>query len=414
MNRRLIWQLASRYLGGKGSANVVPVLSRISMVAIAVSSAAMVVVFSIYNGMEGYVRQLYSGFYPEVKISPEKGKFFYADSATPGKIRSVPGVRDVTTVAEDNVMVNNERTGEQKVIILKGIDANYLRVNNIRQYITGDDSVSIGAVGRRHTAIAGRKILNELGADIDNIFSTIQVFYANPDNKNFAASPEDALTTLELHPAGAFSISDEYDDKYLLAPLPLVQQLFHAEGRCTSIELKVMQGKGEEVKDALKKTLGPAFRVETRYEQNKSMFLVLKLEKWAIYVILSLVMLIASFNMIGALSVLVMEKQKDVAILRAMGAQSRDVRTIFLLEGIMWSLVGGISGSILGLVLSALQQQYGFITMGGSFLMDAYPVQIHLPDILLVLSTVAVVGLLAAWYPARRAVLITAPTLKGA
>ena len=160
MNRRLIWQLASRYLGGKGSANVVPVLSRISMVAIAVSSAAMVVVFSIYNGMEGYVRQLYSGFYPEVKISPEKGKFFYADSATLGKIRSVPGVKNVTTVAEDNVMVNNERTGEQKVIILKGIDANYLRVNNIRQYITGDDSVSIGTVGRRHTAIAGRKILN--------------------------------------------------------------------------------------------------------------------------------------------------------------------------------------------------------------------------------------------------------------
>ena len=411
MNGRLIWQLASRYLRGKGSANVVPVLSRISMVAIAVSSAAMVVVFSIYNGMEGYVRQLYSGFYPEMKISPEKGKFFYADRATLGKIRTIPGVKNVTTVAEDNVMVNNERTGEQKVILLKGIDANYLSVNNIRQYITGDDTVS---TGRPYTAIAGQKILNELGADIDNIFSTIQVYYANPANRNFAASPEDALTTLELHPAGAFSISEEYDGKYLLAPLPLVQQLFHAEGRCTSVELSVMPGKAEEVKDALKKTLGPAFRVETRYEQNKSMFLVLKLEKWAIYVILSLVMLIASFNMIGALSVLVMEKQKDVAILRAMGAQSGDVRTIFLLEGVMWSLLGGISGSMLGLVLSALQQQYGFITMGGSFLMDAYPVQIHLPDILLVLSTVAVVGLLAAWYPARRAVLITAPTLKGA
>jgi len=414
MNRRLIWQLASRYLRGKGSANVVPVLSRISMVAIAVSSAAMVVVFSIYNGMEGYVRQLYSGFYPEIKISAEKGKFFYADRATIGKIKAVQGVKAITTVAEDNVMVNNERTGEQKVILLKGIDANYLRVNNIRQYISGEDSVSVGAVGEPHTAIAGQKILNELGADIDNIFSTIQVFYANPDNKNFAASPEDALTTLELHPAGAFAISDEYDDKYLLAPLPLVQQLFHADGRCTSIELKVAQGRDEEVKAALKTALGAAFRVETRYEQNKSMFLVLKLEKWAIYVILSLVMLIASFNMIGALSVLVMEKQKDVAILRAMGAQSGDVRTIFLLEGIMWSLVGGVSGCLLGLVLSLLQQHYGFITLSGAFLMDAYPVQIYLPDILLVLSTVAVVGLLAAWYPARRAVLITAPTLKGA
>lgn len=190
--------------------------------------------------------------------------------------------------------------------------------------------------------------------------------------------------------------------------------IFHRHGTCTSIELSVLPGKAEEVKTALKKALGAAFAVETRYEQNKSMFLVLKLEKWAIYVILSLVMLIASFNMIGALSVLVMEKQKDVAILRAMGAQGQDVRTVFLLEGIMWSLVGGVTGSVLGLGLSLLQQRYGFITLGGSFLMDAYPVQIYLPDILLVLSTVAVVGLLAAWYPARRAVLITAPTLKGA
>ena len=406
MNLTLIWQLALRYLRGKRSGNAVPILSKISMVAIAVSSAAMIVVFSVFNGLEGFVKQLYTGFYPDIRVTVAKGRFFTADSAILGAIRRTDGVEVFTSVIEGSAIVNNNRTKEQKGIMLKGIDRNYLLVNDIRDAITGEDSVSAGSP---YTAIAGLRILNELGADINNIFSTIELYYANPNSTNLAANPE----VLELHPAGSFQISDDFDDKYILAPITLVQKLFFQPGKYSSIEIKIRPGKEEDVKAALQKLFGAGYKVETRYEQNRDMFMVMTSEKWAIYAILVMVLLIASFNMVGALSMLVLEKQKDIAILKAMGALPGEIRTIFLLEGILWALTGGLVGILLGFVLCFVQQQFGIITVGGSFLMDAYPVDMQFSDFSLVMATILAVGILAAWYPAFRATKALAPTLKG-
>ena len=418
MNRTLIWQLAYRYLRGKRSANVVPILSRISMVAIAVSSAAMIIVFSVFNGLEGFVKQLYSGFYPDVKISATRGKFFPVTPALTKQISGVKGIQQITTVLEDNVMVivdntliNNAVKGGQKVVTVKGIQPNYFGVNNITEAITGEDSVS---TGKPYTAIAGRNIINELGIDIDNVFSTIQLYYPNPESKNLAADITDAYRSLEVHPAGMFHIADDQDDKYVLAPLSLVQTLLHAEGKCSSVEVRIAPGTEEQVLAELKKQLGSSYKVESRYEQNKSMYMVLRSEKWAIYAILTLVLLIASFNMIGALSMLVLEKQKDIGILKAMGARTADIRLIFVLEGILWAMIGGITGILLGSGICLLQQHYGFVTVGGSFLIDSYPVDVQFTDLILVIFTVTIVGLLAAWYPAGRATRTLAPTLKSA
>lgn len=411
MNRTLIWQIALRYFAGKRKANVVPILSRISMVAIAVSSAAMVIVFSVFNGLEGVVKDLYKGFYPDIKISAAKGKFFAPDAALIQKVKSVSGIAGMTTVIEDNAIAHNAFSGAQKVITLKGIDRNYLNVNNIRDSIVGEDTVS---TGKPYTAIAGRNILAELGVDIDNVFNTILLYYPNPDGNISATDITSAYRSLEVHPAGAFHISDDQDDKYMLAPLSLVQSLLHAEGKCSSLELLITPGKEEEVQQKLQAALGESYKVETRYEQNKSMYMVLRSEKWAIYAILTMVLLIASFNMIGALSMLVMEKQKDIGIMKAMGAQPADIRMIFVLEGVMWALAGGLSGITLGAVIVALQQRFGIVTVGGSFLMDSYPVDIQLTDTILVVLTVTVVGILAAWYPAGRATRTPAPTLKSA
>lgn len=410
MNKTLIWQLAIRYLLGKRSANIVPVLSRISMVAIAVSSAAMIVVFSVFNGLEGFVKQLYNGFYPDVKVSVIKGKFFVADSTLVSSMYKVAGVKTITAVIEDNAIVNNTNNKEQKVVIVKGIDHNYLKVNDIRASITGEDSVS---VGKPYTAIAGARILNELSADINNVFSTIELYYANPDNTNFSASPDNAYRSLELHPAGMFQISDDFDDKYILAPLKLVQHLFHKDGQYSSLEISVAAGKTDEVKAAISKLTGANYRVESRYEQNKTMFMVLRTEKWAIYAILVMVLLVASFNLVGGLSMMVLEKQKDIAILKAMGAGNNDIKAIFLTEGMLWAMSGGISGILLGAGVCVLQQQFGIITVGGSFLMDAYPVDMNPEDFLLVFVTILAVGLLAAWYPAAKATKAPAPALKG-
>ncbi|GAA4463536.1 FtsX-like permease family protein [Nemorincola caseinilytica] len=411
MNRTLIWQLAWRYLRGKRTANAAPLLSRISMVAIAVSSAAMVIVFSIFNGLEGVVKDLYKGFYPDMRVTAARGKFFRLDAAKLAAVRQVPGIHLLTTVLEDNVIVSSERSGERRIATLKGIDRTYLRVNDITGSLAGEDSVS---AGNPYTAIAGASMLNELGVHIDNVFGMIEVWYGNAQNTNFIADPTSAYRRLQLHPAGEFRISDEFDDRYILAPLPLVQTLFNEEGKYSSLEMKIDVDREEEVKAALQQLLGTGYKVETRYEQNKTIFTVMRSEKWAIYAILVMVLLVASFNMVGALSVLVLEKQKDIAILRAMGAEQGTIRSVFITEGILWSLAGGLAGLVLGVLLCLAQLQFGLVKVGGAFLMDAYPVEIHSLDLLLVIVTVMVVGILAAWYPAVRAVRAAAPALRSA
>jgi len=380
------------------------------MGAIAVSSGAMIIIFSVFNGFESVVKDLYKAFYPEIKISAARGKFFNIDSAKLRAIGQIQGVKSYTPVIEDNVFANNQ--DQQKVIFLKGIENNYFNVNDVRQYIVqGDDSVSAGDV---HTAIAGMRIMNELGADV-NTLSYIMLYYPNPSVTDPTADPLSAFQSLKLHPAGVFRIQDEFDSKYVLAPLSLVQELFHQPGSYSSVEVSADAGSIKKIKEQLRQLLGSAYKVENRYEQNRTLYMVMGGEKWAVYAILVLVLLIASFNMVGALSMLVLEKQKDIAILKTMGTLPATIRKVFLLEGILWALVGGLIGIALGCIICLVQEKYGFVKLGGgSFLMDAYPVKIVFSDILMVLATILTVGLLTSWYPALRATKTTDPTLKSA
>ena len=406
MDRTLVWQLAIRYLRGKRSANAVPILSRISMVAIAVSSAAMIIIFSVFNGLESVVKDIYKAFYPEIRITVAKGKFFEADSAKLNTIRHLNGVRAVSTAIEDNALAIDENNKEQKVIVLKGIDKNYLAVNDVKRFIIhGEDSVSMG---HPYTAIAGVHIINELGVDINYIYSKMHLYYLNPNSTNPEADPASAYQELSLHPAGVFRIENEFDNKYVLAPLPLVQKLFKAEGKYSSIEINAEPGAVKNLQRQLKQMFGSTYRVESRYEQNRTMYSVMNAEKWAVYAILVLVLFIAEFNMIGALAMLVIEKRK------AMGAQPATIRTIFLLEGTLWSLMGGLSGILLGVIICLLQLKFELIPLQGDFLRSSFPVELQIGDSLLVIATILVVGLLAAWYPAMRATKAVDPSLKSA
>lgn len=346
-----------------------------------------------------------------MRITVAKGKFFKADKTMLDKVRQVPGVQLLTTVIEDNAIINNHYNKEQKVIIVKGIDRNYLKVNDITETLIGEDSVSDT---NPYTAIAGISILNELGTDIANAFSVFQMYYPNPENTNVVANPLDAFRTLKVHPGGVFHISDEFDDKYVLAALPLVQELLHKEGQVSSVELKIDVDREQEIQEALRSAVGPDYLVETRYEQNKTMFMVMRTEKWVIYAILIMVLLIASFNMVGALSMLVLEKQKDIGILKAMGALPKTVRLVFILEGVLWSLIGGVSGILLGVLICVLQQQFGIVKLAGTMLADAWPVTMNPADFVLVIVTIIAVGTIAAWFPAARAAKAPAPTLKSA
>lgn len=411
MDRTLIWQLAFRYLRGKRSANAVPILSRISMLAIAVSSAAMIIIFSVFNGLETIAKDMYKAFYPDLSISVVKGKFFEVDSAKLNAVKQINGVKNVTLVIEDNVLANDIDNTQMKALTLKGIDNKYFAVNEVKQYITqGSDSVS----AIHHTAIAGFQVINQLGLDINFIDSKIVLYYLNPTITNPEADPASAYQELQLHPDGVFKVQDEFDTKYVLAPLPLVQDLFHEQGKYSSIEISAEPGSAEKIKEKLQQTFGSTYKVATRYEQNSSLYSVMTGEKWGIYFILLLVLLIASFNMVGALSMLVIEKQKDIAILKAMGADQRDIRAIFLLEGVLWALIGGLTGIILGIGICLAQQKFSIVKLQGDFSVPAYPVEIHPSDLLLVIVTIFTVGILTSWYPAGRATKTIDPSLKSA
>lgn len=405
----MVWQLAWRYMRGKGSANVVPILSRISMLAIAVGSGALIVLFSVFNGFENLIKDLYKAFYPELRITPAKGKFFALEPAKLQAIQKIDGITAISRVIEDKVLVNSQ--DEQMVAVLKGVDRQYFRVNNIKPYIyAGRDSVTEGAMP---TAILGLFIANQMAVDVDNVFSRLSIHYPNAITPASSLNPTDAIQSLQLKPDGVFRVQDEFDRQYILAPLFDVQGLFGQPDRFSSLELSVRPGSDPaNLKRQLQQALGNAFHVDTRYEQNKTMYLVMQTEKWAVYAILLLVLLIASFNMVGALTLLVMEKRKDVAMLKAMGARSSTIHKIFLMEGILWAFTGGTIGLVVGGLLCLGQQKFHWIRLQGMFIIDSYPVSMLWSDFLVVILTVMVIGFLAALYPALRATRVEDPSLK--
>ncbi len=402
MNGRLALLLALRYVRGKSSANAVPILSRISMLAIMVGSAAMIILFSVFNGFEVVVRDLYKAFYPDMRITPANGKFFKAPQQFYTQLRAQQGIQQIAPVIEDNVLINTEK-GEIVIATLKGIDNRYFAVNEVQPYITnGRDSLTPGILP---TAIIGMQIAGRIGLDVNNDFSRLNVHYPNSKAENLTLNPTEAERTLLLKPDGIFRVQDEFDDKYILAPIALTQELFGEEGNISAIEMKLKPGTdADQLKRQLQQLTGKDLVVETRFEQNHTLYQVLRTEKWATYAILLFVLLIASVNMIGALSLLVLEKEKDMAILSAMGAPAPTIRVIFLLEGLLWSGIGGLFGIIIGGFICWGQQHFGWVELNGTFVIKAYPVALQATDFVLVLSTVIGVGLLAAWYPAIRAV----------
>lgn len=391
--------IARRYLWGKRGANAAPLLSRISMLSLAVGAAAMLVLFSVFNGFEQVVTKLYTAFYSDVRITPAKGKFFIPDSLQLRQIRGMKGVVAIAPVMEDNVLVHSE--SEQMVVRLKGVTNDYFKVNNLKPYIiAGRDSVHAGALP---TAVVGVHIAARLGLSVDNDFSRIELYYPNPEVENPALNAADAYGMLELRPDGIFKVQEEFDSRYVLAPLQLVQGLFRREGAVSSLELKLAPGvRAASISRQLQNLLGPDFVVATRFEQNRTVNSVMRAEKWATYAILLFILLIASVNMVGAMSLLVLEKRRDMAILTAMGAGRKMIRKIFLFEGLLWAAVGGGIGLVAGILLCLGQQRWGWVKLNGVFIIDAYPVAMRATDIIVIALTVLGVGALAALYPALR------------
>ncbi len=366
----------------------------------AVGTAALVIVLSIFNGFEGLVKTLYSSFYPDIRISSVQQKVMLLDSTTLQKIRLIKNVEAMSMVVEENVHLQN---GDYKTnAVIKGVDYFYTKVSGLPQRVTN---------GRFETGTDETPAL-VLGVGIENALNLISDRSITPvtaylPKKGVAASdnPMDAISTVNLQPTGSFSIQQDFDNKYVITNLSILKQMLGLkENEYSSAEIKLKDPAAEkEVIAAIQQLLGKNYSVENRYQQNRSLFAVMQMEKWAIYGILSLILIIAAFNMIGALTMLVLEKEQDIQILQAMGAGKSFIQKIFLTEGVLLAFAGSIIGIILALIFSYLQVTFKIIPLQGSFVIDYYPVKILITDLLLVIATVFVIALLASWVPSVKA-----------
>jgi lipoprotein-releasing system permease protein len=392
---------AWRYFSAKKSTNAVNIIAAISVAAMAVGGAALVIVLSAFNGFEGLVKSLYSTFYTDLKIVPASGKVLTLTAAQLQQIKQVKGIRAFALVAEEKAWLQQGES--QTFAVLKGVDENYKNVAGVASHIIrgefdlGDSSAP--------SAILGVGIESALQTESDRAVTPLTVYLPKRGATN-PTNPAASLSADNLASSGAFLIQQDFDNKYVITNLAFVKRMMGLEAdEYGGLEIALTDaGEAEAVQQQLIQLLGSKYSVFTRYEQNKSLYAVMQLEKWAIYGILCLILVVAAFNMIGALTMLVLEKKKDINVLKAMGASNGAIQKIFLSEGLLLAFVGGLAGIGFGLLLCKLQQKYHWFKLqGNSFLIDYYPVQIIYTDILLVVATIFIVAFLASWLPARKA-----------
>ncbi|MET3875582.1 FtsX-like permease family protein [Chitinophaga sp. OAE865] len=405
----MVWQFASRYFRAKKSTNAINIIAWVSVAAIAVGAGALIVILSVFNGFEGLVKSLYSSFYPAVKVAPVTGKTIILTPAQLQQISAVPGVAHFSRVIEEKAVL---RYGDEPTIaVLKGVDSSYNYVTDVKSNIIRGRFDTGDSVAYR--AVLGLELEGALGVDVVHSIAPVTV-YLPRRNVNAFVTPEDALNNGVLYPAGTFAIQQEFNSKYVITNIEFLRNLLQmGPDEMSSLEIGIRAGVNDNLlKAQLEKLLGNKYKVQTRYEQNQSLYAIMQTEKWAVYVILSFIMIIAAFNMIGSLYMLVIEKQKDITILKAMGARKSLIMRIFLAEGLIIAGIGTALGFGLGTTFCLLQQHFGIIKLEGtSFLVDSYPVSMHAADFVLVFITIMVIGIAASWYPARRAA-VEAITLK--
>jgi lipoprotein-releasing system permease protein len=397
----MIFTFAWRYFRAKKSTNAINIISSVSVAAILIGTAALIIILSAFNGFESLVKSLYSSVYIDLRVSSAKGKTIVLTAQQREAIRRIGGVKGMSMVAEEKALLQNGSF--QTVVFLKGVDDDYANVTDLPSKLVRG-RFELGTADQPR-CVMGVGIENAVGVLSDRSLTPLTVYLPRKGVTDMN-DPLNALSEGMLLPAGSFAIQLEFDNKYMLTNLDFARQyLNYGADEYTAAEVAVTQPERvPEVKEALRKMLGPTFKVEDRYEQNRTLYTTINLEKWAIYGIFTLILLVAAFNMVGALTMLVLEKKKDIQVLQAMGADRSMIMRIFLAEGLVLAGIGALGGILLALLLYFLQVRYKIVPLQGeSFLIDYYPVKLVWSDFLLVILTVVAIGLLASWFPAYRA-----------
>lgn len=393
--------IARRYLFSKKSHNAINIISMVSVAGVVVATIALVCALSVYNGFNDLVSTLFSSFDPQLKLTPRTGKVFDPSLPEVERIKALPEVASVSEVLQDNALVRYR--DRQVVATVKGVDDRFGELVSI-------DSILIdGRFALREDVVdyatLGVGLASALGVNAGFV-SPLEMYAPKRDERVNLSNPASSFQVEYAYTGGVFCINQQvYDENYMLVPLALARALFRYEKEVSALEIKLKEGANvSAVKKEIQQLAGGAFRVEDRHEQQQASFKMMQVEKWMTFLILSFILAIALFNVVGSLSMLMIEKQEDVRTLRNMGAGDALIRRIFLFEGWMISGFGALIGIGIGLALCLLQQELGLIKLGqtaGAFIIDAYPVRVEAADLFTVFITVLTIGFLAAWYPVR-------------
>ncbi len=388
--------IAKRYLFAKKSRNAINVISAISVAGVLVGTMALITILSVFNGLEEMVKSIFSTSDPQIKIAPVKGKVFTPDTLMLQRLSETEGVELYALTLEENALLRYEE--QQYIATVKGVSLNYADVTDLDTAMWDGDFILQGENGRPY-AVAGLGVANYLGMRL-NFVSPLAIYI--PDRKaRIRGTPDNEFTRKYIYMSGIFAVEQEFDSKYLFLPLDFTRELLDYHDEVSSIEIRMKPGADEKkTQNAIREVVGDEFIVQNRYEQQEMFYKVMKAERLAIFVILTFILIIASFNIIGSLTMLIIEKERDINILRSLGADNSLIKRIFIYEGWMISFIGTLLGLLLGFILCAAQQHFGIVKLAGeSLLIDAYPVRMQVTDFFLVAFTVLAIGYAAAWYP---------------
>ncbi|MBE6233871.1 MAG: FtsX-like permease family protein [Bacteroidales bacterium] len=391
--------IAGRYLFAKKSHNVINIISAISAIGMAIGTAALIIILSVYNGFDSLIRSMMSNVEPDLMITPAEGKTFIPEGEVYDWIYEQPSVKNMCCVLQEQVFVSYE--GKQGLVKAKGVDWIYEAESPIRDHVTdGEFTLHDGDIPM---AAIGVGLAYEMGIN-PRFLSPIEIYFPSRTRRISMANPAASIESISIWPSCLFSVNAEIDSELMLLPIEQMRELLEYRDEVSAVEIRVMEGTSSKelksLQEEISGRLGAEFRVKDRFQQNETLYKMMKYEKAAIFMILIFVIIIIAFNIFGSLSMLIIEKDPDIGTLRSMGATESLIRNIFTLEGWFISLAGLAAGLVVGVGFSLIQQHFGFIKMPGHFIVQAYPVILSWSDILLTAAGVAVIGYIIALIPA--------------
>ena len=394
--------IAKRYLFSKKSHNAINIISAISVCGVALATLALVCTLSVFNGFHDLIASFFTHFDPDLKVEVVKGKTFSPDSATIAHIQALSGVEVVSMTLEDNAMAQYK--GNQQMVTIKGVDDNFQALTNIEEVLYGNPEFKLYDAVVDY-GIMGHKLMMALGCGVQPV-DPFEIYVPKKGAKVNLANPLANFNRRSLYSPGTiFNINDErYASSYIITSLDYARQLFDYENAISAIEIKLSDGANiGKVKRGLQAILGEGYTVKDHYEQQEATFKVVKIEKYVTYLFLCFILMVACFNIISSVSMLILDKQSNADTLRCLGATDSFVARIFMYEGNLIAFVGALVGLVLGIILCLLQQQFGLIGLGGDgqFVVDSYPVRVKFADIVLVFFSVLVVSAFSVWLPIR-------------